>query len=121
MIQISFLEPDKKHPKSESSVYEVAKKLEKEYKLCDKFVRYIDEKLHKRMMTITQRQLRDVGKVNKELVFFQLSEFLQKEWRKYISQEKHAIITRASLERGGKSFIDTKAYYRNMVIEIKER
>lgn len=122
MIEIVFLEPEKKHPNSQDeTIYQVAKKLEQDYGLCEKFVKYIENKLYSRAIKIAERQLKDFGKTNKKIIFNQLSDYLKIEWRKFITQEKHYIITKASLDRGGKSFIDTKSYYRNMEIAIKER
>ena len=99
---------------------EVAEKLEKRYKLCERFFNFISQDLEKKFMHLLAR---DLGKCGVEKAFknacFLSSEWLTNEWRMYIEQGKTGIITKASEDREEPSFIDTANYYTHMWFEIR--
>lgn len=119
-MTIVFLEPDTMHPKSNNTIYDVAKNLENEFRLCEKFINYYKDTILKKLMSLCERQLKDFGYVNKAQVFQQLSEYIMFRWRDYIRRQEHGIMTKAAQKEGRKSFIDTKAYYMSMRVAIRD-
>lgn len=112
-MKIKFIEPDMLHPNSNTSIYEVGKKLEKKYNLCQKFMDDTESKIHDRMAVLINR-----GYSEKRIIFT-LENDIKQYWREYINKELHNIKTQSAKKRGGKSFIVTGAYFQSMQIVLE--
>ena len=115
-FKIVFIEPDITHPKSkEVSVSEVAKFLEKKYKICQTFTAYIKTEL----LTKILKSLLNGKEKKFEREKFKIEQWLQAEWRDFIVTDKTGIRTKIAQEEDRVSFIDTGAYYLSMQIKIE--
>lgn len=114
-MKILFVEPNLLHPDSDISIFEVAKKLEKRFKLCEKFIN--DSKnmisIENRFLTCLSRNY-DIARIK-----FDLENFIMNLWRNYINKELHNIHTKASIKENRKSFIKSGAYYKSMKIVLE--
>lgn len=112
-MRIFFTEPDMQHPNGNTSIYEVAKELEKKYHLCEKFIQSVTNEIENRFLECVSR-----GYV-RERILLDLQNFIMNLWRNYIVKELHNIHTKAATQAGRKSFIDTGAYYKSMRIVVE--
>ena len=114
-MKIKFIEPNMLHPDSDISIFEVAKQLEKRFKLCEKFIssKEITESIEIRTLEIAMR-----GYSN-DRMRFDLENFIMNKWQEYIRNELHNIKTKTALKENRKSFIKSGAYYENMRIIVE--
>ena len=114
---IVFTEPRVTHPKSDSTVAEVAKSLEKRYHLA-----HIFAKMHlKDVKKVIISEMAKAWKYARPQV--QMNEIISKKvktlWRNYIIRQEHDIHTAAAKRRGNQSFIDTGTYYTAMKVKVE--
>jgi len=89
------------------SVYEVAMKLEKQYKIYEKFFENNEDKIAKILSRTIAEYLNGVVSFNFETKF---EGRLQSLFRQYMLNEEHGITTYASIKEERKSFLDTGNY-----------
>lgn len=120
MITFRALEPSTPHPNSKNeTIYDVAMQLEEDFHVVESFFNFIEPKIYEKFEFYLERE-EDITSIDFRAILFKLSEWCRNEWRQFIIQEKHGIKTKASRERGGKSFVDTTAYFLNMLTIIGE-
>lgn len=114
-MKIKFIEPNMLHPDSDISIFELAKQLEKRFKLCEKFIssKEITEAIEIRTLEIAMRGY------SKDRMRFDLENFIRSRWQEYIRNELHNIKTKTALKENRKSFIKSGAYYENMRIIVE--
>ncbi|WP_289748639.1 hypothetical protein [Helicobacter bilis] len=114
-MKIKFIEPNMLHPDSDISIFELAKRLESKFHLCEKFIssKEITE-------AIEMRFLHNVARgYNNDRMRFDLENFIMNRWKDYIRDELHNIKTKAALKEHRKSFIKSGKYYKSMRIIVE--
>lgn len=113
MAEYVAVEMDIPYVGEDATTGEVALKLEKKYKLAERFYNFIAPQLGDRL----ERYLVS-SKMDIETAIFKLNEWLKGEWLEYMRMEMHGIKTQASINREGLSFIYTGNYVSNMMPRI---
>lgn len=98
-----------------TTVHEVAVKLEKRYKLLQKFYDQNKSKINKIVQGAYLEKI-NKGKINES----KLNGQMQALWREWLSSEAHGIKTKTAKAEGRTSFIDTGNYLRFLHFEIEE-
>lgn len=114
-MKIKFIEPNMLHPDSDISIFELAKRLESKFHLCENF---IDSKITTE--AIEMRFLQNVARgYNNDRMRFDLENFIKVRWQEYIRNELHNIKTKTALKENRKSFIKSGEYYKSMRIIVE--
>ena len=112
-MKIKFVEPSMLHPDSNVSIFEVARILEREYRLCERFINNNTIIIEEKALEIAMRGY------SKDRMRFDLENFIMNKWRNYIRKELHNIKTKTALKENRKSFIKSGAYYKSMRIIVE--
>lgn len=112
-MRLIFETSELPHPNSTNgeTIYDVSIELEKRYKIVKHFFNYIEQDLIKKIETDSKRGKR----INKD----RINEWVKNRWRQWILDGNYGIVTKASVERGNQSFVDTGAYYMSMYPKIE--
>ena len=112
-MKIKFVEPSMLHPDSNVSIFEVARILEREYRLCERFI-------NNNTIIIVEKTLEFAMRgYSKERLIFMLENTIMNMWQEYIRNELHNIKTKASIKENRKSFIRSGLYYKSMRIVVE--
>lgn len=112
-MRVYYNAPELPHPGSRDiTVVELAQILESKYKLLERFTKAVEPKFMAYLRKIINRG-------HKGLNLAQINEFFKSEWREYILDGAHGIMTEAARERGDPSFVDTSAYYLGITPEVE--
>lgn len=111
---VTFIEPDSLHPGSDSTtIAEVANFLEARYHLVETFC----ETIKADVARIFAAEILRCSTLDKALKM--VEEFVKNEWRDYILSAKHNKQSKAASQRGSEPFVDTGAYYKNMMCRLE--
>lgn len=107
------------YPKG-SDTGRVAEKLEKRYKIFERFAEAIDSELQEKFIFFLERYLGDFNPQAFQEACRMAEFWLNDRWRTYIELAEHGVKTKASQERGDPAFIDTTFFYRNTLWELRQ-
>lgn len=114
IVAIQFTSPDLMHPKGgndeseQKTILEVARSIEKRYKLIEIFVSMYKDKFEK---IIADEMARILKGKTVDAVKGTIQEKIKNDWRRFVQNQEHGIMTKAAMDREGTSFIETTAYY----------
>lgn len=109
-LHLEFLAPSRMHPNSDSiTIADLANILEGKYHLLEKFTELHEPEIIEYALTCLYD---DRGE---KLI----NEFVKNKWREFILREMHGLKSKVSTEEHRTSFVQTQAYYQNVVCECK--
>lgn len=98
---------------------EVAEKLEKHYKVFERFAEDVKDELKDKFLFYLKRYIDDKNPQAFQESCRLTSLWLTDRWRTYIEHAEHGMRTNASDLRGDPAFIDTTFFYKNTLWEIQ--
>lgn len=119
--KISFLSDLRQHIKGDITVFKLSKDLEDEYHIIELFWKIHQKQIKEIIFNAVKRNFYSKSNLGSEKMYQDISDKIIAMWRKYLRNEEHGIVTKASRKANPprQSFIDTGDYMRTLKVKVE--